>query len=267
MGDAAMGLIRGIRRSFWRGVAALLPALLTVIVLVLGISFVHNYFGQYVNRAIVYGLAYALGWSHEAASQWYADHLLGWLGVVVAIVGLVAMAYFLGTFIGGYLFRLVDAWMVRLPILRKIYPGAKQVSEFFFSEGAVEFRRVVAIQYPRPGVWSIGFVTGRALRAVSQAAGRELLSVFIPTTPTPITGFVVSVPREEIVDLPLSVDEAFQYLISAGVILPPAERAESLSVAFQVTREEAAAMAESVGHKEKPHETQAAGKTDPDAKP
>jgi len=262
-----MGLIRGIRRSFWRGVAALLPALLTVVVLVLGISFVHNYFGQYVNQAIIYGLAYALGWSHEASSQWYADHLLGWLGVVVAIIGLVAMAYFLGTFIGGYLFRLIESWIFRLPILRKIYPGAKQVSEFFFSERAVEFRRVVAIQYPRPGLWSLGFVTGRAIRAMSQAAGRELLSVFIATTPTPITGFVVSVPREEIVDLPLSVDEAFQYIISAGVILPPAERAESLSVAFKVTREEAAAMAESVGRKGKSHEPQAAGKTDPDAKP
>ncbi|MBE3069852.1 MAG: DUF502 domain-containing protein [Planctomycetes bacterium] len=236
-----MSFMRSIKRSFWRGVAALLPALLTVIVLVLGISFVHNYIGRHVNNAIVQVLAWSAGWSVKEAGTWYDAHLLGWLGVVVAIIGLCVAAYFLGTFIGGRILRLVESWLVRLPILRKIYPGAKQVSEFFFSEKSVEFRRVVAIQYPRLGLWSIGFVTGRSFRAVAEAAGREMLSVFIPTTPTPVTGFIVTVPREEVTDLPLTVDEAFQYIISAGVILPPAERLASLEVARLVQTEEEAA--------------------------
>jgi len=236
-----MGFMRSVKRSFWRGLAALLPALLTVIVLVLGISFVHNYIGRHVNNAIVQVLAWSVGWSVGKAGEWYNAHFLGWLGVVVAIIGLCVAAYFLGTFIGGRIVRLIESWLVRLPILRKIYPGAKQVSEFFFSEKAVEFRRVVAIQYPRPGLWTVGFVTGRSFRAVTEAAGRELLSVFIPTTPTPVTGFIVAVPREEVIDLPLTVDEAFQYIISAGVILPPAERLESLEVALLVQTEEEAA--------------------------
>jgi len=254
---STVSLKRSIQRSFWRGLAALLPALLTVIVLVLGISFVHNYIGQYVNRAIIRGMAWSLGWSVEEAAQWYSDRFLVWLGVVVAIIGLCVAAYFLGTFLGGRLVRLLESWIVRLPILRKIYPGAKQVSEFFFSEQGVEFRRVVAIQYPRPGVWTIGFVTGRSLRAVSAAARRDLLSVFVPSTPTPVTGFVVSVPREDVVDLPISVDEAFQYLISAGVIVPPAERVESLSVALDVSPEEVRALAERAHHdKESPAGTE-----------
>jgi len=236
-----MGLGRGIKRSFWRGLAALLPALLTVIVLVLGISFVHNYIGRHVNSTIIQVLAWSVGWSFDEASTWYEGHLLSWLGVVAAIVGLCVAAYFLGTFIGGRILRLIESWLVRLPILRKIYPGAKQVSEFFFSEKSVEFRRVVAIQYPRLGLWTVGFVTGRSFRAVAEAAGRDLLSVFVPTTPTPVTGFIVAVPREEVIDLPVSVDEAFQFIISAGVIMPPAERLASLEVALFVQKEEDAA--------------------------
>lgn len=233
-----MGLVRGIKRTFWRGLAALLPALLTFIILVFGISFVHEYIGQYVNNAIVRVMAWSLGWSPEYAADWYKGHFLVWLGVVVAIIGLCVAAYVLGTFIGGRIVRLLESWLVRLPILRRIYPGAKQVTEFFFSAEAVEFRRVVAIQYPRLGLWSVGFVTGRGLRVVAAAAGRELLTVFVPTTPTPVTGFVVAVPRDEVVDLPISVDEAFQYLISGGLILPPAERRESLEAAMRVARDE-----------------------------
>jgi uncharacterized membrane protein len=124
--------------------------------------------------------------------------------------------------------------MVRLPILRRIYPGAKQVSEFFFSEGKVEFRRVVAIEYPRRGLWSIGFVTGRGFQALMRQAEQELLTVFVPSSPTPITGYIVAVPRREVIDLPITVDEALPFLISGGVIMPPAERLESLEVALML---------------------------------
>ena len=234
-----MNLMRGIKRSFWRGLAALLPALLTFIVLAFGISLVQNYLGRYVNWAIVQGVAAVSGIPLADVQSLYDRYCGWWVGVVVPVVGLCVVAYVVGTFIGGYLIRLVEGWIVRMPVLRKIYPGAKQVSEFFFGEKGVEFRRVVAIEYPRPGVWAVGFVTGRSFRAIADRAGSELLSVFIPSTPTPITGFVVSVPRTAVVDLPITVDEAFQYLISAGVVMPPAERIESLSVALEVTRDEA----------------------------
>ncbi len=234
-----MHLMRSIKRSFWRGMAALLPALLTFIVLAFGISLVQNYLGRYVNWAIIQGVAAVSGIPLADVQAWYGRYFDWWVGVVVPIVGLCVIAYVVGTFIGGYLIRLVEGWIVRMPVLRKIYPGAKQVSEFFFGEKGVEFRRVVAIEYPRPGLWSMGFVTGRSFRAISDRAGCELLSVFVPTTPTPITGFVVSVPRDDVVDLPITVDEAFQYVISAGVVMPPAERIESLSVALEVTQDEA----------------------------
>ena len=233
-----MRLARGIKRSFWRGVAGLLPALLTVIVLALGITSVHNYVGRYVNSAIQYAVHWASGIPLADVEVWYEQYWLGWLGVVVAVIGLCVVAYFVGTFLGGRIVRFFEASIMRMPILRRIYPGAKQVSEFFFSERQVEFRRVVAIEYPRRGLWSVGFVTGRSLRAITQQTEEELLTVFIPNSPMPVTGYIVAVPRREVIDLPISVDEAFQFTISGGVIVPPAERLESLEVALLVNRNE-----------------------------
>lgn len=226
-----MDIARSVKRSFFRGLAALLPALLSVIVLVVGISFLHTYVGKYVNIALKYIVHWSTGLSMDWVNAWYDRNWLGALGVLVAIIGLGVVAYFVGTFIGNRLVKFFDAWMTRMPILRRIYPGAKQVSEFFFAEKKVEFRRVVAIEYPRRGLWSIGFVTGRSLKALSDHTEQELLTVFIPSSPTPLTGYIVAVPRREVVDLDVTVDEAFQFTISGGVIVPPGERLESWEVA------------------------------------
>jgi uncharacterized membrane protein len=231
----------GIKRSIWRGLAALLPALLTMIVLSFGIGLVQSYMGQYVNWAIIRLMSVVSGVPVTQVEEFYKAYWLGWLGVVLAIVGLCVAAVIVGTFIGGSVWRLIENWIVRIPVLRKIYPGAKQVSEFFFSEKGLEFRRVVAVEYPRKGIWSVGFVTGRSFLHLSEKTGEDLLSVFMPSTPTPITGFTICVPQSEVVDIPITVDEAFQYLVSAGVIMSPAERVDSLVVALQVTREQAAA--------------------------
>ncbi len=249
-----MGIIRSIRRSFWRGLAALVPVLLTVVVIVLFVSFVHHYIGQHVNTLIKAVVQRVFGWPQEDIDAWFARYFLVWVGPVVGIVGLCVAAYFLGTFLGNRLVRLFDGWLVKLPILRRIYPGAKQVSEFFFSERQVEFRRVVAIEYPRRGVWSIGFVTGRSFRALCRHTEQELLTVFVPSSPTPVTGYTVAVPRREVIDLPITVDEAFQYSISGGVIVPSAERLESLEAALLVMGEKqrAAAEAERGSEEEEP---------------
>lgn len=236
-----MDIRGGIKRSIWRGLAALLPALLTMIVLSIGISLVQTYMGQYVNWAIIHLASAVTGFSVAEVEKFYNAYWLGWLGVVLAIVGLCVAAVIVGTFIGGRVWRLIENSIVRVPVLRKIYPGAKQVSEFFFSEKGLEFRRVVAVEYPRKGIWSVGFVTGRSFIHLSEKTGADLLSVFMPSTPTPVTGFTICVPQNEVVDIPISVDEAFQYLVSAGVIMPRAERVDSLVVALQVSREEAAA--------------------------
>ena len=223
-----MSLGKSIRRTFWKGLAALLPALLTVIVLSFGLSILYNYGGQQVNSIIITLTAWAQGIDPEEVRTWYNNHWLQWVGVVVAVVGLCALAYLVGTFLGARFVRFIERSLMRVPLAKNIYPGAKQVSEFFFSERKVDFSRVVAIEFPRKGMWMTGFVTGKGFRALSAKSGQELLSVFVPFSPAPITGYTVMVSKDEVVDLPLTVDEALQYMLSAGVIMPQAERPQSL---------------------------------------
>ena len=110
---------------------------------------------------------------------------------------------------------------------------------------------MVAIEFPRKNMWMVGFVTGRGLKEISEKTGTELLSVFVPFTPAPVTGYVVAVPRDEVVDLHITVDEALQYMISAGVVVPAAERVESLKEGFKLSQEEAHALVRSAEAKSK----------------
>ncbi|MCX5683887.1 MAG: DUF502 domain-containing protein [Planctomycetota bacterium] len=223
-----MSLGKSIRRTFWRGLAALLPALLTIIVLSFGLSILYNYGGAQVNEIIIVVTAWVRGIDPEEVRTWYNNHWLHWVGVVVSVVGLCALAYLVGTFLGARLVRFLERSLMRIPLAKNIYPGAKQVSEFFFSERKVDFSRVVAIEFPRKGIWMAGFVTGKGFQALRAKSWQELLSVFVPFSPAPITGYTVMVSKDEVVDLPLTVDEAFQYMLSAGVIMPQAERPNSL---------------------------------------
>jgi uncharacterized membrane protein len=136
-----------------------------------------------------------------------------------------AVLYFLGKLfahgIGRWIVHSLEAGINRIPIVNKVYGSVKQVTDFAFSEREIEFNRVVAIEYPREGIWSIGFVTGNGLPGIAKAAGEPVLSVLMPTSPMPMTGFTVTVRRSEAVDLDLTIDEAIQFCISCGVVLPP----------------------------------------------
>ena len=231
-----MGLGKSIQRTFWKGLAALLPALLTIIVLSFGLSIVYNYGGKQANGIIIRVAAAIRGLPPTDVEAWYDEYWLHWLGVVVAVIGLCVIAVLVGTFLGAPLLRFAERSLMRVPLVKSIYPGAKQVSDFFFSERKADFSRVVAIEFPRKGMWMAGFVTGRGFQALCRRTGQELLSVFVPFTPAPVTGYTVMVAKDEVVDLPVSVDEAIQYMLSAGVIMPPAERPGSIQAARPACR-------------------------------
>lgn len=109
----------------------------------------------------------------------------------------------------------------RVPVVRNVYSGVKQVSDFMFNERNLEFNRVVAVEFPRKGIWSIGFVTGESFLEIHAAANEPVLTVFIACSPMPISGFTVNCLKSECVDLNLTFDQACQFLISCGVIVPP----------------------------------------------
>ncbi len=138
--------------------------------------------------------------------------------------------YFLGrlfTFgLGRWFVRSFDAAILRIPVVNKVYGSVKQVTDFAFSEREIEFNRVVAIQYPREGIWSLGFVTGNSMKEITEATGEPMLSVLMPTSPMPMTGFTVTVKKSEAIDLNLTIDEAIQFVVSCGVVVPAHQRME-----------------------------------------
>jgi uncharacterized membrane protein len=157
---------------------------------------------------------------------WHPDRLFGihipGLGVVLALGILLLVGAVTSNFIGRRLLAWSDRLMNRIPVVRSIYSGVKQVSDTLFSESGNAFRTAVLVQWPRPGVWTIGFVTGTPGGDVANHLAGEFLSVYVPTTPNPTGGYFVMLPKSDCIELRMSVDEALRYVISMGVVVPTA---------------------------------------------
>jgi uncharacterized membrane protein len=151
-------------------------------------------------------------------------------GFLLALVGVGVMGALLASFVGRSLWRTIEKFIMNTPFLRKVFPYVKQFTDFLLTneEQKKLFSRVVAVEYPRKGIWSLGFVTGSGLQEVTSVIRREFLTVFIPTSPTPFTGFVITVPKRLTIDLNMTVEEAARFVVSGGVIAPGAEPAAAL---------------------------------------
>ena len=141
--------------------------------------------------------------------------------LLIFVVVLYLLGKFMAAGVGRILWTSLEALIHRLPVVRNVYSSVKQVTDFIFSEQTVEFNRVVAVQYPRKGIWSIGFVTGESMLDISAAANEPVLSVLMPTSPMPMTGFTITVAKSETIDLNLTIDQAVQFVVSCGVVVPP----------------------------------------------
>ncbi|MCC7389737.1 MAG: DUF502 domain-containing protein [Phycisphaerales bacterium] len=151
---------------------------------------------------------------------WREHWYLRATGLVIAIV----VIYFVGRFLGGYLGRQVydrlEALLARVPGFKQIYPHVKQVVQMVLGDRPIAFNRVVMVQYPRIGIWTIGLVTGPALKRMTQESGEDVVTVFIPTSPTPFTGFAINVRSSEVIDLPMTVEESIRFIVTGGVLVP-----------------------------------------------
>jgi uncharacterized membrane protein len=141
--------------------------------------------------------------------------------LAVFILVLYLLGKFLAAGIGAFFWHRLEQIIHRLPLIRNVYSSVKQVSDFLFTEREIQYNRVVAIEYPRKGIWSLGFVTGDSLLDIRSAANEPVAAVLIPTSPAPVTGYTVTVLRSELIDLNLTVDQAIQYIVSCGVVVPP----------------------------------------------
>ncbi len=142
------------------------------------------------------------------------------LGVLVMGLGLFLTGVFATNIFGQWWLRQSNRLLHKIPIVRSVYSSVKQVSDTLFSSNGNAFREAVLVQYPRQGSWTIAFVTGRPGGEVAQHLGAAHVSVYVPTTPNPTSGFFLMMSRSDVVPLQMSVDEALKYIISMGVVAP-----------------------------------------------
>ncbi|MET0335905.1 MAG: DUF502 domain-containing protein [Rhizobacter sp.] len=143
------------------------------------------------------------------------------LGVVVMIAGLLLTGVFAANIFGQWALGQANLLLNKIPIVKSIYSSVKQVSDTLFSSSGNAFREAVLVQYPRAGAWTIAFVTGKPGGEAAIHLSGDYVSVYVPTTPNPTSGFFLMVPRAEVIVLQMSVDEALKYVISMGVVAPP----------------------------------------------
>ena len=203
-----IGLWARLRGYFFAGMLVTAPIAITIYIALLLISFVDEH---------VFALI-----PPEYNPETYLPFSVPGIGVVLMIVILTLIGAIAAGYVGKMLLRLSDRVLNRMPVVRSIYGVAKQIVETVVSNKSVAFREVVLIEYPRKGIWTIGFLTGRAIDPVNEKAGQsDLVNVFVPTTPNPTSGFLLFVPESDIQRLPLSVEDGIKLVISAGIVLPP----------------------------------------------
>jgi uncharacterized membrane protein len=156
--------------------------------------------------------------------EWQPATVLGFsipgFGIILAIAILLLTGMLAANLFGR---KLVDFWeaiLNRIPLVRSIYSAVKQISSTILDSRGKSFRKVVMLQYPRKGIWSIGFLTNENVGADVDGIDNELVAVFVPTTPNPTSGFIIMAPRADITELDMSVEEGFKFIISMGVIIP-----------------------------------------------
>ena len=256
------------RKFFFRGLAILLPSVLTIFLLFWAYNFVQEKIASPINFGIQELVLRATAWpavsqdrmelhetklnneSPEVLEQWEKDgvknkqimlrrdtrrevltqtwrkyrFVLDLIGLIVAVVLIYIAGALLGSFIGRRLYRRGEELISKVPLIRQVYPFMKQVTDFVFRADSTEklrFNKVVAVEYPRKGLWSIGLVTGDTIYVLQQKAKEPCLTVFVPSSPTPFTGYVITVPRADTIDLPITVEQALRFTVSGGVVIPP----------------------------------------------
>ena len=186
---------QALRRNFIAGLAALFPVAVTIYLLTALFRFLDNLLGRYLTV-----------------------HIPG-LGLILTVFILLLVGFLSTHFVGQVVFPTVELWFGRLPFIRQIYPSVKQLSQFLFGSGdeSPAFQGVVWLEYPKTGLYSIGFVTHQEESALT-GTREKLLTLLIPTTPSPFSGPIIFVSEEAVVYLDISVEDALKLVVSGGVV-------------------------------------------------
>lgn len=194
-----------LKRYLITGFIVLIPAVMTVYVLVVLFNFVDNILGKYVNR--------------------YLEHALGFsipgLGFLLFFIVIILAGFMANLFIVKKLMVRIEHGFAGLPFVDKIYPAFKQVIVAIFQPKHIGFKQVVLVEYPSKGLWSLGFLTSEQFNKINRLMNRDMVAVFLPHTPSPVTGLIVYVAKEEVKFIDISVSDAIKIVVSGGIYTPP----------------------------------------------
>jgi uncharacterized membrane protein len=164
--------------------------------------------------------------------QWVSQNSftsLPGVGLIIGVVLITLIGAVAAGFLGRWIIRLGESILNRMPVVRSIYGAIKQILETVISTQSDAFREVILVEYPRRGMWVIGFVTGSTKEEVARRMDGEMVNVFVPTTPNPTSGFLLFCPRDEVIFMDMSVEDAVKLVVSGGIVTPPDDAAKGKS--------------------------------------
>lgn len=197
-------MIARFRRYFFTGLIVTLPVVLTVWMLFQIFIFADNLLGRFITDEI-----------KEFVGFYIPGASLLITFVIVIIIGFFATRIF-----GRWLLPVLERWFLKFPFVHRIYTPAKQIVEFLFARNKPTFKKVVMIEYPRKGIWSIGFVTQETFQEAKTKTKEDLLSIYVPGSPNPITAYLIFVPKGDVIFLDVSVEEGMKLIVSGGILQP-----------------------------------------------
>lgn len=191
-----------LRRQFLSGMLVVVPLILTYVVLRFLFETIDGILSPYIEKFLNYSIP--------------------GLGIIATILIIILTGFFVRSIVGASIYKHGDNLLTKLPIVRIFYLAAKKLIEAMALPGSKAFREVVMFEYPRRGIWVVGFLTSK-IKFVNGSENQqmELVGVFVPSTPTPISGFVIFAPREDVVTLDMTVEAGLKLLVSGGIIAPP----------------------------------------------
>ena len=211
------GLLAGLRNSFLTGLVVIAPVALTIWLIWSVIGWIDGFVLPFIPN-----LYHPDNILNTIFGQDVAINIRG-LGVVVFLLFTTFVGWIAKGFLGRSLIRFGENLVRRMPVVRSIYSGVKQIAETVFAQSDRSFEKACLIEYPRKGIWAIGFISTDAKGEVKYKvkAKSDLLSVFVPTTPNPTSGFMLFFPRSDVIELDMSIEDAAKLVISAGLVYPP----------------------------------------------
>lgn len=196
--------LAAIRHYFATGILITLPVFFTIYLIFIIVRFIDGIWGKVIN----YYLKKEFGF------------VIPGLGFILAVITVILIGFVATNFLGKRLFKALESWFLKFPFIRQIYPAAKQIVDSFISKDSPAFKKVVMIEYPSKGLWSVGFLTNESFKEANQKSASELVHVLIATTPSPLTGFLVLVPKSEVKVLDITIEEGIKLIVSGGIVKP-----------------------------------------------